>query len=122
MIRGMRQLISGATLVASFLLQPTPAFSQAPPWAQQERRRLIPAPQHAVRPVPQSAPQQQTRQPQSPQQQAQPQPARSRPEAVQNVAERAACLNKDTPSAALIAACTAVIEAGKDKSSTLATM
>src|SRR4051812_32689922 len=107
MIRAMRQLISGATLGARFLLQATPAVFQAPPWAQQERRRLIPAPQHAVRPAPQSAPQQQTRQPQAPQQQAQPQPQppRSKPESAQNVAERAACLNKDTPQAALIAAC-----------------
>src|SRR5882672_3054400 len=106
MIRGMRQVISGATLVAGLLLQAAPAFSQAPPWAQQDRRRIILAPQHAVRPAPQSAPQQQIRQQQAPQQQAQPQPPKSKPESVQNVAERAACLNKDTPQAALIAACT----------------
>src|SRR5471030_2590688 len=108
MIRGMRQVISVATLVAGLLLQAAPAFAQAPPWAQQDRRRMIQAPQHA--------PQQQIHQPQAPQQQVQPQPPKSRPEPVQNVAERAACLNKDTPQAALIAACTAVIEAGKDKS------
>src|SRR5436190_14632486 len=122
MIRGMRQVISGATLVAGLLLQAAPAFSQVPPWAQQERRRMVPAPQHAVRPVPQNAPLQQIRQPPAPQQQAQPQPSRSKPEPVQNVAERAACLNKDTPQAALIEACTVVIEAGKDKPPALAIM
>src|SRR3954451_9660401 len=104
MIRGMRQLISGATLVASFLLQATPAFSQAPPWAQQERRRLIPEPQHAVRPAPQSAPKQVTRHPHAPQQQAQPQPPMSKPECAQNVAQRAAGLKKDTRGGALITA------------------
>ena len=56
------------------------------------------------------------------QQQAQPQPPKAKPEPIQNVAERAACLNKDTPQAALIAACTVVIEAGKDKPAALATM
>src|SRR5438132_6392547 len=80
MIRGMRQVISGATLVAGLLLQTAPAFAQAPPWAQQDRRRLIPAPQHAVRPAPQNAPQQQIRQPQAPQQQAQPQQPKAKPE------------------------------------------
>src|SRR5947207_13470092 len=125
MITGMRHVISGATLVAGLLLQAAPAFAQAPPWAQQERRRMIPTPQHAVRPAPQSAPQQQTRQPQAPQlqqQQVQPQPPKPKPESLQNVAERAACLNKETPPVALIEACTVVIEAGKDKPSTLATM
>src|SRR5476649_2627299 len=102
MIRGIRHVISGATLVAGLLLQAAPAIAQAPPWAQQDRRRLIPAPQYAVRPGPQSAPQQQIRQPQAPQQQAQ--PPKSKPESTQNVAERAACLNKDTRQAALIAA------------------
>jgi tetratricopeptide (TPR) repeat protein len=113
----MRQVISAATLIAGLLLQAAPAFAQVPPWAQQERRRMILAPQHAVRPAPQHAPQQQIRQ-----QQVQPQPPKAKPEPIQNVAERAACLNKDTPHAALIAARTVVIEAGKDKSSTLATM
>ncbi len=122
MIRGMRQVISAATLIAGLLLQAAPAFAQVPPWAQQERRRMILAQQHAVRPAPQHAPQQQIRQPQSQQQQVQPQPPKAKPEPIQNVAERAACLNKDTPHAALIAACTVVIEAGKDKPSTLATV
>src|SRR6185436_3985220 len=110
--------------VASLLLlQATPALSQVPPWAQQDRRRMIPAPQHAVRPAPQNAPQQQTRQPQAQQQQqAAPQPSRTKPEPIQNVAERAACLNKDTPQAALIEACRVVIEAGKDRPATMATM
>src|SRR4051812_7670431 len=106
MIRGIRDGNSGAPLVAGPLLQAGPAFARAPPWARQERRRMIPAPQHA--------PQQQIRQPQAPQQQAQPQPQKPKSESVQNVAERAACLNKDTPQAALIAACTIVIEAGKE--------
>ena len=122
MVRGVRQVISEVTLVAGLLLQATPAFAQAPPWAQQERRRMIPAPQHAVRPVPQNVPQQQIRQPQAQPQQAQPQPPKAKPEPVQNVAERAACLNKDIPQAALIAACTVVIEAGKDRPTALATM
>jgi len=114
MISGIRHVISGATLVAGLLLQAAPAFAQAPPWAQQDRRRMISAPPHA--------PQQQMRQPQAPQQQAQPQPPKPKPEPVQNVAERAACLNKETSQAALIAACTVVIEAGKDKAPALATM
>ena len=59
MIRGIRHVISGATLVAGLLLQATPALSQVPPWAQ-DRRRMIQAPQHAVRPAPQ---QQMMRQP-----------------------------------------------------------
>src|SRR6185369_10933182 len=122
MVRGVRQVISEVTLVAGLLLQATPAFAQAPPWAQQERRRMIPAPQHAVRSAPQNAPQQQIRQPQAQPQQAQPQPPKAKPEPIQNVAERAACLNKDIPQAALIAACTVVIEAGKDKPPALATM
>jgi len=83
---------------------------------------MIPAPQHAARPVPQNVPQQQIRQPQAQPQQAQPQPPKAKPEPVQNVAERAACLNKDIPQAALIAACTVVIEAGKDRPATMATM
>ena len=37
MIRGMRHVISGATLVAGLLLQAAPAFAQVPPWAQQDR-------------------------------------------------------------------------------------
>ena len=47
MIRGMRHVISGAALVAGILLQAAPAFAQAPPWAQQQRRPS-PAPQHAA--------------------------------------------------------------------------
>ena len=34
MVRGVRQVISEVTLVAGLLLQETPAFAQAPPWAQ----------------------------------------------------------------------------------------
>ncbi|HEV7820237.1 MAG TPA: tetratricopeptide repeat protein, partial [Burkholderiales bacterium] len=83
---------------------------------------MIPAPQHAVRPAPQNAPQQQTRQPQAPQQQAAPQPSKTKPEPIQNVTERATCLNKDTPQAALIAACTVVIDASKDKPPVLGTI
>ena len=111
---GMRLVIGGAALVAGILLQAAPAFAQAPPWADQRRH----APQQrAVRPA-QPAPQQQTRQPQ-----AQPQPQQKpRQEPAQNVQERAACLNKETPSAALIAACTVAIEAGKDKPGAVATM
>src|SRR6185503_20219510 len=97
MNRGMRHVIGSAALAAGILLCAAPAFAQLPPWAQDRRR-----------PQPQQPPQQQ--------------PQRTKPEPVQNVAERAACLNKDTPQAALIAACTVVIEAGKDRPTALATM
>jgi tetratricopeptide (TPR) repeat protein len=107
MYKGMRHVFGGAALVAGILLQSIPAFAQLQPWAQQDRRRAAP-PQH-----------QQVRPPQ--QQQAQPQ-QKPRPEPVQNVQERAACLNKDTPQAALIEACTVVIEAGKDRPAAMATM
>src|SRR4051794_28114716 len=116
MDRGMRLVIGGAAPVAGTLLQAAPAFLPAPPLA--GRRR--PAPQRrAVRPAPQPAPQQQTRPPQA--QQAQPQ-QKQRPEPFQNVQERAACLNKETQPATLIAACTVLIEAGKDKPAAVATM
>lgn len=88
---GMRLVIGGATLAAVYLLQATPAFTQAPPWAQQQQQRRYYPPQRQ-----QAAPQaQQQRGPaaqqQAPQQQAQP---KQKPEPVpQNTQERAACLN-----------------------------
>jgi tetratricopeptide (TPR) repeat protein len=127
MSTGLRHVIGGAALAAVMLLQAAPAFAQAPPWAQQQRRPG--PPQHYQRaPQPGPVPQSQIRQPQAapqqqPQQQAQPQPQqKTKPEPIQNVQERAACLNKDTPSKALIEACTVVIDAGKDKPATVATM
>jgi len=124
MNRGMRHVIGSAALAAGILLCAAPAFAQLPPWAQDRRRpqpQQPPQQQHqqhrAVRPAPPAHQQQQVRQPQ-PQQQ----PQRTKPEPVQNVAERAACLNKDTPQAALIEACRVVIEAGKDRPATMATM
>ncbi len=119
---GMRLVIGGATLAAVYLLQATPAFTQAPPWAQQQQQRRYYPPQRQ-----QAAPQaQQQRGPaaqqQTPQQQAPQQQAKPKPEPVpQNTQERAACLNKETPTAALIAACTVIIEAGRDKPSVMAT-
>jgi len=98
MISGMRHVIGGAALAAGILLQAAPAFAQAPPWAQQQRRY---APQPHQR-APQAAPAHQTRPPQAPQA-AQP---KAKPEPVVNVAERASCLNTGTPQAALIEACT----------------
>src|SRR5262249_38182516 len=46
---------------------------------------------------------------------------KSRPEPVpQNTQERAACLNKETPQAALIAACSVIIDANRDKPNVMA--
>ena len=42
MIRGMRLVIGGAALAAGILLQAEPAFAQVPPWAQQQRRYVLP--------------------------------------------------------------------------------
>ena len=94
---GMWLVIGGATLAAVYLLQATPAFTQAPPWAQQQQQRRYyrrsAAGRAAGAAAARSAAQQQTPQQQAPQQQAKP-----KPEPVpQNTQERAACLNKETP-------------------------
>src|SRR5512143_620245 len=119
MVRGMRHVFGGAALIAGILLQATIAFAQVPPWAQQQRRYYAP-PQH--RAAPQRAPaQQQVRQPER---QAQPQ-AQQRPKPElppQNTPERQACLRQDTPAVAMIAACSVVIDAGRDKGVALATI
>ena len=121
MDRAMRLVIGTTALVAGILLQAASAFAQQPPWAQQQRRIYAPQQQRAIRPAPQLAPQ--ARQPQAQQQQQQQQQQKPRPEpAPQNTQERLACLNKDTPPAALISACTVVIEAGRDKPAALASM
>ena len=112
---GMRHVMGGVALAAVYLLQATPAFAQLPSWLQQQpqQRRYYP-PQR-----PQAAPSQQHRGPATQQQQQQ---AKPKPEPVpQNTQERAACLNKDTPQAALIAACTVIIDANRDKPSVMAT-
>jgi tetratricopeptide (TPR) repeat protein len=118
---GMRHVIGGAALVAGILLQAAPAFAQAPPWARQDQRRYYAPPPRGMHPAqqrPQMHPQQaqpQQARPQQPQQQAQPQPKPPRPEPIQNVQERATCLNKETPQTVLIAACTVVLDADKEK-------
>ena len=115
---GMRHVMSGVALAAVYLLQATPAFAQLP-WAQQQQQRRYYPPQR-----PQAAPPQQHRGPvaQPQPQQQQQQQAKPKPEPIpQNTQERAACLNKDTPAAALIAACTVIIEANRDKPSVMAT-
>ena len=123
---GMRHVMGGVALAAVYLLQATPAFAQLPRGLSNSSsagtirrsvRRLHLRSSSAVR---RGAPAQpQPQQQQAPQQQAQPKP---KPEPVpQNTQERAACLNKDTPAAALIAACTVIIDANRDKPSVMAT-
>src|SRR3954454_2221850 len=146
MIRGMRHVFSSTALTAVVLLSAAPAFAQLPPWAQQQRRlngepqqrpqqhpqqqpqRAPQPPQHQARPAqpapqPQARPIQQpsaveaaTSAPQQVQQKPKPEPVAVAP----NTQDRTACLNKETPQAALIAACTAIIEAARGGASVLA--
>src|SRR5262249_5996660 len=139
MNRGMRHVIGSAALAAVYLLSAAPVFAQLPPWAQQDRqqeRRYYgpppqrqnqqqpehaqpqrgPEPRHQAQPqrAPEPRPQQQQARPVQPapvEQQVQQKP---KPEPVpQNNAERAACLNKETPQAQLIAACSVIIDSGR---------
>ncbi len=116
---GMRHVINRAALAGAFAFVSTSAFAQlyqdrrqygAP---QQQRQQLRPAPQRQAAPPPRVAPSQPQQQPQ-----AQAQPARQRSEPF--VMPRGPCFNKELAADALVAACAAVIEAGKEKPQALA--
>ena len=97
---------------------PVGAGVRSAPWQQQRpaRRRRVTAP------APVGA-RSRSSQPQTPTASRRPAPCvPPAAAAAMNSSERAACLNKDTPQGALIAACTAVIEAGREKPATMATI